>query len=261
MKTTSTFKSLPHAFLMRVVLCLFGVFFSSQAYAQHEDVLDKTWYLYKLEIDGEEYEYYSLEMQAGDEARIKVVVENDSNTIIQVDGCPRWGCDFYIEFIENENKFFIIDKLCLASDFCRNYNDYHIDYDVIASYYGNFYENFDSIVECSFETIDAIEYLIFTDENNDKLYYTAENLSVADFEEVGFSIYPNPAQDWLHIHIEELSNNTNLEVYDIHGKLLENFMLSKLETQLDVSEYASGIYFIKMTDELGSRQVKKFIKR
>src|SRR5699024_7402463 len=155
--------------------------------------------------DEEEYEYYSLEIQVGDEARIKVVIENDLNPIIQLYGCPRWGCNYYIELIENENKFFIIDKLCLASDFCRNYNDYHIDYDVIASYYGDFYENFDSIVEYSFETIDAIEYLIFTDENNDKLYYTAENLSTPDFDELGFSIYPNPAQDQLFIQMSENS--------------------------------------------------------
>src|SRR5699024_6877832 len=117
MKTTPTYKNLPHAFLMRVVLCLFGVFFSSQTYAQHDDLLDKTWYLYKLEIDGDEYEYYSLEIQVGDEARIKVVIENDLNPIIQLYGCPRWGCNYYIELIENENKFFIINKLCLASDF------------------------------------------------------------------------------------------------------------------------------------------------
>lgn len=247
--------------LRRLVICLFAILFSLQSYAQHEELLDKTWYLYKLEIDGEEYEYHSLEIQAGDEARIKLVDEDGLDTIIQQYGCPGWGCDYYIEFIENENKFILIEKICLASDPCRGYNDYVAEYDEIDSYYGDFYENFDSIVEYSFETIDAIEYLIFTDENNDKLYYTAENLSTPDFEELGFSIYPNPAQDWLHIHLEKLSNNTSLEIYDIHGKLLKNIVLSEIETQLDVSKYAPGLYFIKMTDELGSRQVKKFIKK
>ena len=32
MKTIYTYKKLPYSFLMGVVLCLFGVFFSSQAY-------------------------------------------------------------------------------------------------------------------------------------------------------------------------------------------------------------------------------------
>ena len=260
MKTTHTYKNLPHSFLMGVVLCLFGVFFSSQAYAQHEELIDKTWYLYKLEIDEEDYEYYSLEIQAGDEARIKVV-ENDLDTIIQQYGCPGGGCDNYIEFIENENKFIFTERLCLASDPCRGYNDYIVDYDEIDSYYNEFYANFDSIIEYSFETIDAIEYLIFTNENNDKLYYTAENLSVADFEEFGFSIYPNPAQDQLNVRFVELPNNINLEVYDIHGKLLENLMINELETQLDVSEYASGLYFIKFTGDSGNTQVAKFVKR
>ena len=246
--------------LRRLVICLFAILFSFQSYAQHEELLDKTWYLYKLEIDEEDYEYYSLEIQAGDEARIKVI-ENDLDTIIQQYGCPGGGCDNYIEFIENENKFILTERLCLASDPCRGYNDYIVDYDEIDSYYNEFYENFDSIVEYSFETIDALEYLIFTDENNDKLYYTAENLSVADFEAFGLSVYPNPVHERLNVRFVELPNNTNLEVYDIHGKLLERTMISELETQLDVSEYASGLYFIKLTDELGSTQVKKFIKQ
>src|SRR5690625_2435064 len=242
--------------LLRLVICALGVFISLQGYAQHEDLLDKTWYLYKLEIDEEEYEYYSIEIQAGDEARIKVVV-NDLDTIIQQDGCSGWGCDNYIEFIENENKFILTERLCLASDPCRGYNNYIVDYDEIAGYYNGFYENFDSIVEYSFETINAIEFLIFTDENNDKLFYTAENLSVADFEKVGFSIYPNPAQDQLNIRLTELPNNTTLKIYDIHGKLLENLVLSELETQLDVTEYASGMYFIKLIGKSGNTQVAK----
>src|SRR5690625_2393434 len=257
MKTTPTYKNLPHLFFLSAVLCIFGVLFSSNTYAQQEGLLDKTWYLYKIEINEEEYEYHSLEIQAGDEARIKLVYEGGWDGYrIRLDGCPRWGCDYYIEFIENENRFYLNDKLCLASDYCRGYNDYSVDYDVISSYYGDFYENFESIVEYSFETIDAIEYLIFTDENNDKLYYTEENLSVAEFEALGFSIYPNPAENQLNIRFVELPNNISLEVYDVQGKLLKNLVLNELETQLDVSEYASGVYFIKMTDDFGNSQIE-----
>src|SRR5699024_5268109 len=245
------YKNLPHAFLMRVVLCLFGVFFSSQDYAQHEDLLGKTWYLYKLEIDGEEYEYYYYTPNtrtANDESRIEIM-DYDINKLtaaVEFDGCPGWGMFLTIEFVENEEKFILSDFGGLTLEYCYYCQD-SVEHEIIEEFFFSFYHNYGSIVEYSLETINNIEFLIFTDENNDKLYYTAENLSVADFEEVGFSIYPNPAQDQLNIRFVELPNNTSIEVYDIHGKLLERTMISELEIQLDVSEYASGIYFIKLT--------------
>src|SRR5699024_7888679 len=117
-----------------------------------------------------------------------------------------------IEFVENESKFILGHYGDgIPFEYCQ-YGYYYDEYAIIEELFHSFY-HYGSIIEYSFETIDAIEFLIFTDENNDKLYYTAENLSVADFEELGFSIYPNPTQDWLHIHLEELSNNTSLTVY------------------------------------------------
>ena len=181
--------------------------------------------------------------------------------IIRLDGCPRWGCDYYIEFLENENRFVLNDKLCLALDFCQYYNDYNVDYDTIASYYGDFYENFGAIVEYSFETIDSIEYLIFTDENGGKLYYTAEYLSTPDFDTTAFTISPNPAQDQLYIRLDELSSSTTLEVYDIHGRLLEILKMNEIEIQLDVSDYASGMYFIQIKGESSNTQIARFLKQ
>src|SRR5699024_5617872 len=258
------YKNLPHAFLMRVVLCLFGVFFSSQDYAQHEDLLGKTWYLYKLEIDGEEYEYYYYTPNtrtANDESRIEIM-DYDINKLtaaVEFDGCPGWGMFLTIEFVENEEKFILSDFGGLTLEYCYYWQD-SVEHEIIEEFFFSFYHNYGSIVEYSLETINNIEFLIFTNENNDKLYYTAENLSVADFEELGFSIYPNPAQDQLFIQMSENSAMT-ISVYDIQGRLMERFQSSSAETSLDVSKYVSGLYFIILTDELKSTQVKKFIKQ
>jgi len=64
----------------------------------------------------------------------------------------------------------------------------------------------------------------------------------------------------LFIQMSENSVMT-INVYDIQGRLMERFQSSSAETSLDVSKYVSGLYFIKLTDELGSRKVKKFIKQ
>lgn len=260
MKTLLTYNNLPHLLNLSAILFFLGILFPSLAHAQHEDLLDKTWYLYKVEVEGVTYPYHSLELQSGDESNIEIIVENDLEGIIQMYGCPGWGCGQYIEFIEDENKMIFIDKLCLATNPCEGYWYYDADFAEIASYFSSFYENYGSTIDYDWQTIDAVSYLIFTDEDGDKLYYTEENLSVDDFEVLGFSIYPNPTQNQLNIRLTELTNNPILEVYDIRGKLLKNLVFSELEIQLDVSDYASGMYLIKMTDDLGNTQIGKFIK-
>src|SRR5699024_1187133 len=265
MKTTPTYKNLPHSFLMVVVLCLFGVFFSSQAYAQDEELLDKVWYLYKLDVNGSEVSYPSLESLNGRESTIEFL----DNLVIQFDGCPSFShCTIEYEILDNE-KFIFQSLGCVDYVLCENFRYYYSDYavfdDLLAEFYYSILPSADTSPEqiMSYTITSENNYfnLMLVNENQDMAYYSTANLSVTDFEKVGFSIYPNPVQNWLYIHLEELSNNSSLEVYDMHGKLLERSMISELETQLDVSEYTSGIYFIKVTDELGSRKVKKFIKQ
>jgi Secretion system C-terminal sorting domain len=56
------------------------------------------------------------------------------------------------------------------------------------------------------------------------------------------SIYPNPTTGVVTV---SLPNNESFEVYNAVGKQLINVKTS--ETQIDLSQYASGIYFIKCT--------------
>lgn len=262
MKTILTNKITSHLFLLGVMFSVFGMLFPFQTYAQHEDLLDRTWYLYKIEVDGVDYEYSSIVIDAGDEARIKVAVDNNLEVMILVYGCPGSGCNYFIEFVENENKFIITDILCLAMEFCRTYRNTDEGYVEIENHFHNtiFNNHLGSIVEYEWQTIDNISFLIFTNSEGDKIYYTAENLSVSDFDELNFSISPNPAQNQLNIRLKELSSNLNLEIYDIQGKLLDKHIVSELETQLDVSKLSSGIYFIKLTEDSGASRTLRFVK-
>src|SRR5699024_4878830 len=160
--------------------------------------------------------------------------DDEFTTFISFDGCPGWGVILSIEFVENESKFILGHYGDgIPFEYCQ-YGYYYDEYAIIEELFHSFY-HYGSIIEYSFETIGAIEFLIFTDENNDKLYYTAENLSTPDFDELGFSIYPNPAQDQLFIQMSENSAMT-ISVYDIQGRLMERFQSSSAETSLDVSK-------------------------
>ncbi len=68
-------------------------------------------------------------------------------------------------------------------------------------------------------------------------------------------VYPNPTNSMLTV---EMENMKNVEVYNILGaKMIDSEMISR---QLDVSDLASGIYFIKATDTNGKLAVTKFAK-
>jgi uncharacterized delta-60 repeat protein len=66
------------------------------------------------------------------------------------------------------------------------------------------------------------------------------------------NVYPNPANDILNI---ELSQTSNISVMDINGVEILNNEVNNI-TQLDVTTFASGIYFIRTSEG----QTVKFIK-
>jgi hypothetical protein len=72
-----------------------------------------------------------------------------------------------------------------------------------------------------------------------------------------FSIYPNPANDYLQIQSPQ---NISFELMNIQGQLISDIKSAGTTTNVDLSKLAAGIYFIKAMYESGSI-VKKFIKQ
>jgi hypothetical protein len=72
---------------------------------------------------------------------------------------------------------------------------------------------------------------------------------------IGTFLFPNPATTT--ISIDGISTPSKAEVYDISGKLLLTKQLTN--SQLDISNLAKGLYFIKLSTEEGS-VVRKFVK-
>lgn len=75
------------------------------------------------------------------------------------------------------------------------------------------------------------------------------------------SAYPNPAQDFLILRIDNTAEMLNYEVlriqfYDLNGKLLVNKKVNGNSTNIDMSLYVPGTYFLKVIE--GKREVKVF---
>lgn len=78
--------------------------------------------------------------------------------------------------------------------------------------------------------------------------FTIDNtVSVEEFNSDVFTVYPNPSKDILFIDFQEVGEYS-LSVFDITGK--ELYQQKELEQQnsVDLSNYASGIYFIKIKE-------------
>jgi Leucine-rich repeat (LRR) protein len=72
------------------------------------------------------------------------------------------------------------------------------------------------------------------------------------------SVYPNPTSSILNI----TSENTieSIELYDIQGRILEKSFQNSNAVILDISNRQSGVYFLKITSDKGSK-VEKVVKK
>ena len=66
--------------------------------------------------------------------------------------------------------------------------------------------------------------------------------STVNVKKDGITIYPNPANDFVNINIE---NSGDIEIYDMSGILILNKSVSAGITNLNIGNFNSGIYVIK----------------
>ena len=74
-------------------------------------------------------------------------------------------------------------------------------------------------------------------------------------------IYPNPTRNYFSIHDKNNlpDKNFTILVLDIQGKLIQQFILNKENTQIDISHLKKGIYFAKIETSIGVI-TKKIVK-
>lgn len=78
-----------------------------------------------------------------------------------------------------------------------------------------------------------------------------------DIDNHQIALFPNPADDYLNI---ENAGNTNLEIFDLQGKLMSTITVDNSRTTLNITGLHRGMYLLKFNYTDGS-VVKKFIKR
>ena len=69
-----------------------------------------------------------------------------------------------------------------------------------------------------------------------------------------FSYYPNPVIDLLNISYSQ--DMTNVKVFNVIGQQLFSKEVNAASTQIDMSAYANGAYFIQVSTENAMKTVR-----
>lgn len=123
-------------------------------------------------------------------------------------------------------------------------------------------------------TADMINVYLGQNDTVSNLIITLNNKSITGFfllknevEEHRFTVYPNPANDFIVINLDEhtISTNLNLRIYDLHGRLVNEQTLSSgfsTKSKINISQLPEGLYFIQLSDNLENKFTKvRFIKK
>ena len=101
------------------------------------------------------------------------------------------------------------------------------------------------------------DFAVRTQDNTiyiDDITFSA-TLNTEGFQISKLKVYPNPAIDSWSIASEN-SKITQIQLFDIQGKLLNSFQPNTLEAEIDGSQLTKGIYFARVNSETGSNRIK-----
>ena len=92
------------------------------------------------------------------------------------------------------------------------------------------------------------------------IFVTTKNVGIPEHLFNSIVLYPNPAKRFVDVRVDENVNVTNLEVYDVFGKLVNTVNVVDNPTRINISGLANGMYFVRVTTDEGV-VTKQFIKK
>jgi hypothetical protein len=78
----------------------------------------------------------------------------------------------------------------------------------------------------------------------------------------GFSMYPNPASNIVHISLDDSSENSSIIIYDQLGRSVLNKDVENVrdEVQLSLNELNKGVYYVQVISDRVKFTKKLIIK-
>ena len=239
--------------LFASVLCFIV---SQSIFAQDPLLFEGKWALYSLEIDGEQFLPPS-----NDEVEFVdlVFVEADNGVPDAIIGvvCDSFYAGVTFEEIGGAYTFMIGDDYVTTLGECSESEN-----GIFQNRYFTFYEtSISDPFEYSIVFLGNYPTLHVVASNGDTADYGNRILSASDFIKPSFSVYPNPTSDQLYIDTDQGTGDYTITVFDIQGKQRITTSKEKLGSNpLQIQNWASGVYFIRIENQNGIVTTKRFIK-
>ena len=84
-------------------------------------------------------------------------------------------------------------------------------------------------------------------------------VSVSEDQNETIQISPNPSSDKITLDLTYLESNTSYDIIDLSGRIITTSTLNSTHTDIDISNYSKGIYFINVKN-LNHQTILKFVK-
>ena len=76
---------------------------------------------------------------------------------------------------------------------------------------------------------------------------TVSSASIFDYDEQAFSIYPNPAK--IQVSIDNVELGSTITIFDVSGKIVYSAVANTSATEINVSAFVSGMYFVQVANQ------------
>ncbi len=232
---------------MKHIILFLAILVFQTSSAQDPQLLENTWYLQNVIIDGQN----------------NFPPSNDELSYVPAiftqDGFFTSVCNELTGFIEYEINSFSFPQP-LETTFIDCQFQVNEDFEVI--YFNYYYSGPGNLYNYTITT-DSNENktLVVTSNTGDQAIYGNQPLSNQDFSVPQFSIHPNPAKNELFITSKNTTQNLIIKIFNIEGKLLNTQNINlPIQSTIAISQLLRGLYFLNIEDDSGNTIIKKFVK-
>jgi hypothetical protein len=221
-------------------------------FAQDPELFNHTWYLQKIVLeDGTEH----IPIPNDDVPFITIIFNDEIPYYFETTVCN----NFVGELIYEANNNFLITHSEMTLLECKPVENYYF-----AGIQFGFFSEGGGHIEDPFSyditTNGNEKTLTITNVRGDEAIYGNLLLSTGQYEDVQFSIYPNPAQETLQINQNSYQFIT-ATIYNLQGKIINRHTLENSHSTIDVKALNSGLYFLVLESENGEWVAQKFVKQ
>lgn len=239
-------------------LSLLQPFGMTGVYAQQPELIENTWYLTKVTVDGTDY----IPAEFGFFPNIQFSEFGGVYEIAFADPLNIMCFSEIDDFQTDPNRFTITvsGASCFPDQTCLNAPNPEDPCTII---YGNhaaiYYSTNGPLIYFIEQENNETYTLEVTNAEGNQAFYSSEFLSIEDFSFHNLSIYPNPVINYLHIN-KTFNQSVEATLYNLNGKQLQTQTLEAGSSTIDVKALKQGLYFVVFESESGQRITKKFVK-